>query len=222
MRRYVLRLLAVLVLIPALSACTHVAVIALNQFDLTDVAVEGDKLYLMGALNSGTYEEVVEAIEANPQVRTVVLTASPGSIDEFNTLELAHYIREHRLNTHLLSNSAIASGGVDLFVAGVERTIERGAQIGVHAWSDLSKDASEYSRGSSEHKPYIDFTRQMLGSEEFYWFTVYAAKSDDMHWMTEAEVERFGLATAPLLEASGDPTPFKEDFISFRKWVVED
>lgn len=220
MRRTFL-LFAVLVITLPLAACTHVAVIALNQFDLTDVAVREDRLYLLGALNSGTYDEVVEALEANPQVTTIVLTASPGSLDEFNTLALAQYIRQQQLNTHLLSNSAIASGGVDLFVAGVERTIERGALIGVHAWTDLSKEASEYPRDAAEHKPYLEFTRTMLGSEAFYWFTVQAADADDIHWMSDTEIAQFALATAALQPASGDPTPFNEDFTDLRALVVD-
>ncbi len=37
----------------------------------------------------------------------------------------------------------------------------------------------------------------MLGNDEFYWFTLEAASADDIHEMSLAEVERFGLLTSP-------------------------
>lgn len=42
-------------------------------------------------------------------------------------IKLAYYVREQGLNTKLLAGSKIYSGGVDLFLVGVERTMEGGA-----------------------------------------------------------------------------------------------
>lgn len=38
----------------------------------------------------------------------------------------------------------------------------------------------------------------MLGDDEFYWFTIYAAPASGMHEMTNAEIEKFGLLTSPI------------------------
>ena len=66
-----------------------------------------------------------------------------GSIDDHTMIKLAYYVRKKWLNTKLLSYSDINSGAVDLFLAGVERTMEKGAHIGVHSWSNGFKKAKE-------------------------------------------------------------------------------
>ncbi len=35
----------------------------------------------------------------------------------------------------------------------------------------------------------------MLGSDELYWFTIYAAPAGDIHIMSEDEIRQFGLVT---------------------------
>ena len=116
-------------------------------------------------------------------------------MDDDTMIPRAYRVRELGLNTHLLSTSVIQSGGVDLFLAGVERTIESGAMIGVHSWSDGSRDAADYARDAPEHEQNRKYVEDMLGSDAFYWFTIYAAPADDIHFMTQNEVDRFGLAT---------------------------
>ena len=44
----------------------------------------------------------------------------------------------------------------------------------------------------------IEEIEDMLGSDEFYWFTINAAPVDDIHRMTNDEIVRFGLLTAPI------------------------
>ena len=110
----------------------------------------------------------------------------------------AYFVREQGLNTRLLSHSAIDSGGVDLFLAGVERTMESGAHIGVHSWSDGFKDAADFPKDAPEHEQNRKYIEEMLGDDAFYWFTIYAAPAADIYAMTEAEIEQYGLLTQPI------------------------
>ena len=110
-------------------------------------------------------------------------------------IQLAYRVREIGLNTHLTKSSEIHSGGVDLFLAGVERTMERGATIGVHSWSDGERDARDYPKNAPEHEQNRLYIQRMLGSDAFYWFTIYAASADDIHVMTDAEIEKYGILT---------------------------
>ena len=189
-----IRFFVVVVSSITLMACglgEQVVVAALNKVDLTQTAVEGNRLYLLGELNSQTPDKVKAAIEENPQVDTVVLTAMPGSLDDESTFPLARWLRERNLNTHLLSDSVIASGAVDLYLAGVNRTMEEGAQLGVHSWSDGSNEATDFPREHEAHRFNADYINDMLGSEDFYWFTIDAAPADGLHWMESAEIERY-------------------------------
>ena len=63
-----------------------------------------------------------------------------GSLDDKINMHTGRLIREHGFTTKVLSDSRIASGGVDLFCAGEKRIIEQGAEIGVHSWCCAGED----------------------------------------------------------------------------------
>jgi len=98
----------------------------------------------------------------------------------------------------LIATSQIDSGGVDLFLAGVERTMQDGARIGVHSWSDGTNDATDFPRDSLEHDQNRQYIEDMVGSDDFYWFTIEAAPASSIYEMTNDEIVRFGLLTAPI------------------------
>lgn len=178
-----------------LASCDMLVVNALNLIEMTEFSVEGDRLLMSGEINSKTPEQFEEVMSENPDITTIVEVDVPGSLDDEAMIALAYRVRELGLNTYLRSDSEIHSGGVDLFVAGVERTIEDGAIIGVHSWSDGSKDAADYPRDAEEHEANRKYIEDMLGSDAFYWFTIYAAPAADVHIMTQEEIEMYGLAT---------------------------
>lgn len=163
--------------------------------DLTDFTIDGDRLIMSGDINRQTIDEFEEIMEDHPDITTLVEVDIPGSLDDEAMIELSYRVRELGLNTHLTSDSRIYSGGVDLFLAGVERSMEPGAVIGVHSWSDGVKDAIDYPRGSPEHESNRAYIEDMLGDDAFYWFTIQAAPFDGIHEMTPAEIARYGLLT---------------------------
>lgn len=163
--------------------------------DLTDFEVKGAQLFMSGDINAHTQIEFEEILADHPEITTLVQIDVPGSLDDAAMIALAYRVRDLGLNTHLTSESAIYSGGVDLFLAGVTRTIERGAVLGVHSWSDGEKDAAEYPRDHPAHAENRQYIVDMLGDDAFYWFTIYAAPFDGIHEMTPAEIDRYGLIT---------------------------
>ncbi len=205
-----------------LASCETAAILALNRAKVTDLKVEGDKLYVMDLLNSKTFGQMQEIISTNPQVDTLVFTAMPGSIDDEVTFKMGRWIRSKELNTHLTAQSVIASGAVDLFVSGVERTMEDGAKIGVHSWDDGSKEAADFPRDSTEHDLNKDYIVAMNVPEEFYWFTIYEAPADAIHWMSHTEINKYKLLTAPIMDTDTSKNiPFAE-FADTRKEVLEE
>jgi len=100
----------------------------------------------------------------------------------------------------LPADAVIASGAVDLFLAGTTRTRAAGSKIGVHSWSDGgSKEATDFPVGHANHQPYIDYYKEMgfsqADAEAFYYFTINTAKASDIHWMTDEEIEQYKLLT---------------------------
>ena len=162
----------------------------------------GDALIINGETQTDTLAKFKIALDQYPNTRTIILNIVPGSDDDDVNLKMARVIRKKNLSTHLTKDSIIESGGIELFIGGVERTMERGAQVGVHSWSDDDDgyEAHELPKDHKDHKPYIK-TYQKLGiPKSFYWFVVNAAPANGMYFMTEDELMRFNLLTKPIIE----------------------
>ncbi len=157
--------------------------------------VRDNAAYGYGTTYSNSYMHVKAFLDDNPQVDTLVLHRMPGTKDSHNNLRIARLIRERGLKTHLMKNSVIASGAVDLFIAGSERTMECGALVGVHSWS-VGKFISPKDMGRDDSQVLHERFLQDMGVDPaFYVFTREAAEPENMHYMTLDEIDRFGLLT---------------------------
>ena len=168
-----------------------------NQIDTTESWVEGDTLFLSGTMNSRTFDEIEKVLRQNPQLTRVEIGEIDGSIDDDVNLATGLLIHKAGLDTHITADSFIESGGVDIFCAGRNRTAERGAHVGVHAWAynDGSITGEELSQDDAEHQPYLDYFSVVGCPVEFYWFTMEAADADDMYIMSDDELTDQGVVT---------------------------
>jgi hypothetical protein len=158
------------------------------------------RVELVGAVNSDTPAQFAAMIAAHPGLTQIDMVECPGSEDDDANLVLAGMIRTAGLSTHVPASGSIRSGGVELFLAGKTRTVDRGAEIGVHSWRDSDGfEATDYPATDAVHQPYIAFYRSVgmtdAQARAFYDFTNRAASFDDVHMMSEAEVRQFGLLT---------------------------
>ena len=183
-------------LVAGLSACS----LAWNAFPTTRFTADGSDVLVEGTLNAHTLEQFQEFMAEHPETERLVLMYVPGSVDDDTNLQFGHLVRDLGLDTYLTADSEVHSGGTDLFLAGVERTMERGAIIGVHTWAEGRRAGVDFPREDPVHDAYEDYTRRMLGSAAFYWFTLEAAPIDGSHALSEREIETFGLLTQPILE----------------------
>lgn len=152
-----------------------------------------------GLINSKTPQYWENYIAAFPNTNTMIMKDCPGSEDDEANLNASRKIRNQGITIHLPADAEIASGAVDMFLAGTTRTREDGSQIGVHSWSDGSSDATAFPVGHANHLPYIDYYKEMgfsqTDAEAFYYFTINAATAANIHWMTDAEIEQYKLLT---------------------------
>lgn len=168
-----------------------------NETDFQLAKDRNDILLMQGTINSDTPAQLKAVLNTYPGITTIVMLYCPGSSDDEANFPMARAVRARGINTHLTSTSDIASGCVDFFVAGSQRSMERGAKIGVHSWydDDDQKNAIDYPTDSPEHELNRQYIEHMLGSDAFYWFTIYAAPADGMHYMTEQEITKYRLLT---------------------------
>ena len=166
--------------------------------DRLELDLRGDALFLRGVVNEDSYEQVYDVLNNEMRIGTLVFTMLPGSVDDDTNLALGRMLRQAGVVTYLPSRGTVASGGTDLFLAGVRRIVERGARVGVHSWSTgdpFGPSAVSLPSDHPAHAKYLDYYRDMGIPEAFYWFTLRAAPPDDVHWMTEAEMETYRVYT---------------------------
>lgn len=165
--------------------------------DLLRFEVEGNHAYGYGVTDGRSETVIDRLIRDHPQVDTLIFVNMPGTQDVTSNYRLARDIRRAGLATELRSDSRIASGAVDLFLAGSPRKIACGARIGVHAWGGSGFDAQDalwdnhrdYSRG---------FLSDMGIDPDFYDFRTDAAGSEAIYWLSVEDINRWELASEPL------------------------
>lgn len=161
------------------------------------VATESDTVAVVnGLLGKSAHKNFLRLVEEYPDVNTLLLEQVPGSINDEYNMQTGHLVRELGMTTMVMSHSEIASGGVDLFCAGLKRDIESGAKLGVHSWSGGGKEATDYPEDDEAHNAQLEFFSTMLGDSlgpVFYFYTIYAAPADSIHWMSNEELEHYGL-----------------------------
>lgn len=159
-------------------------------------AVDGDEATMTGEIGSSTPDEVRSLIESNPDVTTIVMVDVPGSGDDEANLVASRLIREAGLATYVPADGFIASGGVDFYLAGLERSFDEGAEFGVHSWaSSDGREGGELDMDDSEHDLFLNYYEEIGVNPDFYWFTLEAAPAADIHIMTSDELDTYGFAT---------------------------
>ncbi|MGR3485299.1 MAG: hypothetical protein ACU0BF_08145 [Paracoccaceae bacterium] len=166
---------------------------------------DGPHLFVSGEIVSDSPARMAAALDAAPKVTTLVLCAIPGSWDDEALLVLGRQVRARGLSTHVPSHGWIASGGVDLHHAGTRRTIADGASFGVHSFEVAGKDVADLPADHSAHAPFRAYLAQMIGRPDFYDWTIRQAPPDDLHWLSQDEIARFDLLTAPSLPWDSGP-----------------
>lgn len=164
----------------------------------SEIQIEGDKAYLNGDLGVRTYNQIFALINEHPEVNTIVAVDVSGSVHDDINMQTGRLIRQAGLNTYVPGNGDISSGGVDLFCAGVNRTIEKGAKLGVHSWSGNGIQAADLPEDSPLHEAQIAYFSEMLGSplgRDFYFYTINAAPAAKIHYMSPEEITRWQLGT---------------------------
>lgn len=154
-----------------------------------------NSLYLRGVLGKTAYRRLKRKLHTPGRIDTLVFVQSDGSENDDYNLKTARLIQDAKITTKLLPTSEIASGAVDLFLAGKQRVIAPGAKLGIHSWRTAHREGKDYPRSDENHEMFWKYYQEIGIDTSFYWHTLYIASAKDIHWMSEAEIERFQLRT---------------------------
>ena len=164
----------------------------------SSIEIKGNEAYLSGTLGTITYDQIKNIIDNHKNVKTIVLTNVDGSINDAVNMHTGRILREAGLNTKVLADSDIASGGVDLFCAGNKRIIIKGAKLGIHSWAGGDMKADELPKDHPAHQYQLAYFTQMLGEENgpnFYFHTLTSAPPESIHYMSDKELKDWKLST---------------------------
>lgn len=185
-----------------LAAC---AASANDHTPLTFTVLGGD-IIATGEIDSDTLDRFEDVVDDYPNAKTLILQSVGGSVDDEANVAFSRVVRRLGFTTVVPSNGLVASGGTDLFLAGVNRILEPGACVGVHSWAADDFTATDLPRSDPEHDRYLDYYQDIGIDAAFYWFTIKAAPADGMHWMTAKDVARFDVSTQQVVSLGANST----------------
>jgi hypothetical protein len=163
---------------------------------------DGNAIHLEGVIDQTTPAELTNALALNTAATEILLQNIPGSADDEANLTAARSLRDVGIGTRVPADGVIASGGTDLFLAGAKRQIETGACVGVHSWATGGlfgvTEGRDVPRDDPAHQVYLNYYNEMGIPEDFYWYTLEVASAAGIHWMSPADINRFGLTTTPV------------------------
>ncbi|NQX86109.1 MAG: hypothetical protein HRT67_09440 [Flavobacteriaceae bacterium] len=188
----------ILILFLSLSSCRSFLpseIRALEHLEIFSLSERKNAIILDGVINSSALIKFKALHQEYKHIKHLIIINCDGSINDVVNLELSKYIYQNGFDIHLKDNGIIASGGTDLFLAGHKRTKGNNTKIGVHSWAGISKTATDFPKGHAEHLPYINYYKSVGFStqeaEAFYYFTINSAPAEDIHWMTDSELEKY-------------------------------
>ncbi len=157
---------------------------------------QDDDGIVTGIFGAQSGEKIIDFIFQNSDVKRLIFQDAPGSANDNALQYYGPFIRAYGYETYIPSDGFAASGGVDLFLAGVKRTVERGAIFGVHSWSGPGRAGFELPMDHPDHDGYIEYANALLGSpvgRDFYFFTLSGGTA--LCQMTEVQLRRHKVAT---------------------------
>ncbi len=188
----------------AQSNPTHEAGQLLGQYG-PFVVTSPTRAAMVGHTDSSTPRLFDAMMRDFPQLEVLEMVEAPGTDNDIANLAVGRRIRAAGLATYVPRGGSVRSGAVELFLAGVERQIDDGAEFAVHSWLDNhGREADDFAADDPAHRLYLDYYVEMgmtqKRASDFYAMTNSVPHSqalwlvaDDMrYWLRPVERSEHG------------------------------
>jgi hypothetical protein len=157
--------------------------------------IDASRAELNGAIDADSVAQFKLMVAAYPKIARIDMIDCPGTENDEANLEIARQIRARQIHTHVPATGSVRSGGVELFLAGVKRTADKGAEFGVHSWIDSEgREAKDVPANDPVHASYVRYYQDMGFAPDvakaFYDFTN-KTNFEQVHYMTGPELAQF-------------------------------
>lgn len=154
--------------------------------------LDSGRAALVGVTDETTIPAYLRMLRDHPGIMTLELVEAPGTENDRANLKLGRMIHARGMATHVPSGGSVRSGAVELFLAGVTRSADKGAEFAVHAWADEDgREANDYPADAPENRAYIDYYREMgmapAEARAFYAMTN-SVPNADAKWLSAADM----------------------------------
>ncbi len=157
--------------------------------------VAPDRAELNGDIDTGALGAFKALLRDFPSLKQIDMIDCPGTDDDEENLAIARLIRARGITTHVPDGGSVRSGGVELFLAGVERKAGASAEFAVHSWRDedgLQPD--DYAEDDPANQRYLQFYR-LVGMDDtkakaFYALTN-SVPADDALFLGRSDIARY-------------------------------
>ena len=180
------------------------------------ITVDGNNLYYDTYTNDididyDHYDLIEEALQSNPQINKIILNSSGGYI--YPSYDISDLIIDYEIDTHVVGTCE--SSCTIIFLAGENRTIEKGSWLGYHQsyWeADSIKDYYISEKTEMEWSNEFEFSEWLYsdtqaeilrdmqylierGVEPLFAIKTLTASSDDMWYPRRKELREAGVIT---------------------------
>lgn len=154
-----------------------------------------DRAELAGSIETDTPAQFHAMLKAFPSIKQIDMVDCPGTGDDEANFTLARMIRRAGIATYVPGGGFVASGGVELFLAGVHRRADPDAEFAVHSWRDSDGlEAADFANDDPVNVTYINYYREMgMGEAQaraFYALTN-SVNHDDALYLKAADIARY-------------------------------
>ena len=124
--------------------------------------LDGQRAALVDATDERSPAAFQAMLARYPGIRTLELIECPGTEEDRANLRLGRMIRARGMETYVPPGGSVRSGGVELYLAGVRRRADHGAEFAVHAWADeAGREPGDFPRDAPQNRAYITYYRDM-------------------------------------------------------------
>ena len=145
---------------------------------------------LVDATDAASPRAFQAMLRDHPGIAELEMIECPGTDDDTANLALGRMIRAAGIATHVPADGSVRSGAVELFLAGVTRSIDDGAEFAVHAWLDSDgREPDDFAADSAVNRAYLEYYRQMgLADAQAFYDMTNAVPNADARWLTAQDM----------------------------------
>jgi len=170
------------------------------------LVLDEERAAMIGSTDSVSPKHFDAMMRDFPGLATLEMVEAPGTSNDIANLAVGRKIRANGLTTHVPNGGSVRSGAVELFLAGVERTMEAGAQFAVHSWLDnYGREPDDFPLDAPANRLYLDYYMEM-GMSEARARAFYAMTNSVPHhsakWLRAPDMRRW---IRPEIEVVAEP-----------------